>query len=51
MLQERTVLKLLVFGEGTSLVWFSKMYPSKTIVIINFPLPEKAAKRISVKKD
>lgn len=51
MLQERTVLKLLVFGEGSSLVWFSKMHPNKAILIINSPLSDKTAKRTSVKKD
>lgn len=51
VLQERTVLKLLVFGEGSSLVWFSKMHHSKTMLILNSPLSDKTAKRISVKKD
>lgn len=29
MLQGRIVLKLLIFGEGSSLVWFSKMHHNK----------------------
>lgn len=51
-LQERTLLKLLFFGGGSSLVRFSKMYLNKTTLIINSLIKsDKTAKRITAKKD